>query len=106
MRQMDSNNHMIFRKHFLGFTIIQHDHQKFASDSGHIFFNGQKLLSTPTIEELKGIKAKKINSLKRNARDGENLLQSLNLKTDTLIVNPRYEECYFNSVERNCCSDQ
>lgn len=80
MPDMNEQNGVVFRKHPLGFTIIQKSDEKFGSDDHYIFFHGQKILSTP-ISELKGIRSKKLRGLKRSEERGRAILKNLGLNS-------------------------
>ncbi len=86
---------IIFRKHPLGFIVIEKKNEEFGDDDT-IFFHGHELISSRTIEALAGkIRTKKIQGLRRSANIGRAILHNLDLTSAKLIVNSRFEECYF-----------
>lgn len=92
---MKEKSNILSREHPLGFLILREKTQTFGSDS-HIFFHGQQLLPYSTGEEYgKELKAKRIRGLKKSEEKGRVILKNIGLAAETLLVNPRYEECYF-----------
>lgn len=96
MKYENKQERIVSQRHPLGFTILQNKEEKYKEiDAQHIFLNGHKLIYSESLETLKGVKAKKMNGLKRNARMGSAILKRIGFASRELLANPRFEECYF-----------
>ncbi len=93
------------RKHPFGFLIIQNQDDKFGKDNSYIFLNSHKLYLCDDLLKLKEELKEKMNNKKklhdidRLAKKGSDILKELNLKSNKLLVNSRFNDCYFKLTD-------